>query len=268
MRTAQFSDPKKREVKPKVAVVIPVFLYKKDYGAYVDDKQRTLEMNLKAHKHFKAGVDYQIILVNHGNKPLDYEGVVCIDRPNEGFSFGAWKQAWEEFGDTYEFYLFTEDDMIPAKDNWLADLILAFLSDKEIGAVGNYLEVRGPSGDFGKLLWEEINYTRDTMYNFDGSYTFTSSKILKQVEANGGLNVLPCEPHHERAATVNECIFQVPFMELGYKIATWDDRFIVHGSELWTGDVSGDPTLTQGPLMNINGRHKIPTVAEIFKDII
>lgn len=274
MIEAHYEDPKHPAVlpkkpigTPKVAVVVTFFAAIRHYGHYTEDKLESLKLNLLAHKHFKAGVDYDLIIVNHG-APLDfYPDAIVLDRPNEGFSFGGWKQAWEEFGDKYDFYLFCEDDNAPTQDGWLLRFLMKFMEYKEIGAVGNFVEARSSTeGRFSTDLWAEIGYTRDMMYNFDGGYTFTSSQILKQVDEYGGLIVLPCEPAHERAATVNECLFQQPILELGYSIVAFEG-FVIHGSELYTGNVAeleGDPA----PLMNVNARRKIPRAAEIFAPVI
>lgn len=270
MSSAFFEDPKHPDVRPKIAVVITAFLTKKGYGGYfVDDKLETLRMNLRAHNHFPAGVDYDLIIVNHGEPIPPVEQVrnmTIIDRPNEGYGFGGWAQAWEAYGDLYDYYLFCEDDMAPARDGWLAQFVVLFNEDRRTGAIGNFIEARSyTEGDFSRMVWGEVEgYQRDMMYNFDGSYMFTSSKILKQTK---GLHPLPCEPHHDRSATVNEVILQLPILELGYRLTSWD-AFVVHGSELFTGDVAADPELPIAPLMNLNGRHKVPRVAEVFAPII
>ncbi len=281
---AFYEDPKNKRVHKKVAVVIPAYLVTKNYGYYKEDKEATLLLNLKAHLHFKAGVDYDIIINNRGNK-LTPKILAEIEKfkdsngnstvllmqgwENEGFSFGAWKQAWENCRGTYEYYLFVEDDMAPAKDLWLLEFVDKFISDRDIGAIGNFLESRCSTEPFSEELWKDIGYTRDTMYNFDGSYTFTSSKILKEVDEHGGLLVLPCEPlFKDRPATINECIFQQPILELGYKLYAWKERYVVHGSELFTGDVAAEPIWDIAPLMNLNGIHKIPRVKEVFKPLL
>lgn len=260
-----YTNPKHNQVKPKVACVIPVYVCKKDYGHYREDKLETITMNLAAHKHYKAGIDYDIILVNHG-KPINFPEYKILERPNFGYSFGAYKQAWETYKKEYDFYLFNEDDIAPSKDGWLAEILLKFMSDKNIGAVGNFVEGRSADESGSDKAWSLINFNRDMMYNFDGAFTFTSSRILEQVEEIGGLPVFPCMPETKLPATVNEMVFQQPILELGYKILSFADgeHFVVHGSEVFTGDVMHN-TGPLCPLINLNGRRKIEAIRKNYE---
>lgn len=263
MTEGYYTDPKHQNVQPKIACIIPVYVAVKDYGAYVEDKLETILLTLKAHEYFKAGVDYDIILVNHGGCPeLPYK---TIHKENFGYSFGAYKQAWEEFGDLYDFYLFHEDDIAPAKNKWLSEILLKFMSDKSIGAVGNFVEGRSCEENGSPQLWDVMNHKRDMMYNLDGSYTFTSSKILKEVDKIGGLPVFEVGQNTSKKPSFNECVFQSPILELGYKIVSFEDRFIIHGSEVFTGDVASSGKVA--PMLNINGRHKIERVKKLYEKI-
>lgn len=274
-KDAFYTDPKYQRVKPKIAVVISVYIPEqrvKNYGHFKEDKLETLELNLSAHAHFKAGVDYDLILVNHGGAERYLEHLqkikpfIVTDEPNFGFSFGAWKQAWQAFGDEYDFYLFTEDDIAPSKDGWLAEIVMRFLSDKKIGAVGNFVELRSMHENQSNIAWELLNYKREMMYNFDGAFTFTSSKILKQVEEIGGLPVFDCAPNTDLPGTINEMVFQQPILELGYTIDSFadDEHFLVHGSEIVTNHLM-HKTGPFAPLLNLNGRHAVPEIAELYK---
>jgi hypothetical protein len=261
-----YDDPRFPDVRPKIACIIPAYIpanKTKDYGYFIEDKSETIRLNLAAHKHFRPGVAYDIIVINHGG--FSSEEVRVIDKPNEGYSFGAFKQAWEEFGEYYDFYLFAEDDIAPAKDDWLQEIVLKFFSAPDIGAVGNFVEARSLRERQSELLWELLSYEREMLYNLDGAFTFTSAKILRQVEKIGGLPVFDCEPRTKIPATINECAFQQPILELGYRMVAFDG-FVVHGSEIFTNNLSSR-TGQLSPLINVNGRFKIPEVAAIYKNL-
>lgn len=256
----------------RIAVVIPAYIpagQNKNYGHYVENKLETIKMNLAAHKHYEAGMPYDIILFD--NSSPDPEGAEWLAkngallRENSGYGFGAWKEAWQLFGEGYDFFLFTEDDIAPSKDGWLIDILRVFLSDDAIGAVGNFVEGRSSEETMSDQLWDLMSHQHDMMYNFDGAFTFTSSEILHEVDAVGGLPVFPCAPDGPYPATVNECVFQQPILQLGYKITSFDDgeHCVIHGSEIFTGDICNrDKPL--GPLVNVNGIRKIPKVAEHY----
>jgi len=270
-----YTQPKYQRVQSKIAVVIPVYIPenpKKNYGHFVEDKIETIMLNLKAHKHFRAGLEYDIILVDHSPVPFHFQDepmYQILRKPNFGYSFGAYKQAWEEYGSRYDFYLFHEDDIVPAKDRWLIEIMMKFLSKKDIGCVGNFVEARSENENSSDIAWNLLNYTRDMMYNFDGAFHFTSSKILRQVDEIGGLPVHECQPVTNLSATINEMIFQQPILELGYRIESFADgnHFVVHGSEIYTNDIM----YRKGPfcpLMNINGRHHVPEIAKLYQLIM
>jgi cellulose synthase/poly-beta-1,6-N-acetylglucosamine synthase-like glycosyltransferase len=227
MEIGYYNDPitKVKPVKKKpgtIAVVIAVYLgdmARTEYsanlneklenqGKWKEDKFASIKFTLDCHKRFKAGLKYDIILVDNGStvkEATDYykaTGHKVLTRENEGFSFGAWKYAWETLKDKYDYYLFQEADYAPTKDNWLKEIMDEFLKDDKVGAIGNVLETRGiePTGAPYEIMTkipEEIIQIylskclkkRRYMCNFDGCYTFTSSKILKQVDKNGGLKV-------------------------------------------------------------------------------
>jgi len=279
MKEGFYTDPQlKRQNRPaKIAVVITFYnAGKKAYADnFVDDKYETLMMNLAAHRHFRPGVPYDIVIVDHGPGELhfpDEPAYTILRRENFGYSFGGWKQAWDTFGPIYDFYCFCEDDIAPTRDDWLLEILRKFLSAGDVGAVGNFVEARSISENGSGLAWKAAgNPKRDMMYNLDGGYTFTSSRVLSEVEdaqvyfGGPGILVMDCGPGSEYHGTTNEMIFQHPILELGYRIDSFadGDHFLVHGSEIVTNDLmhhSGP----FAPLLNLNGRHRVPELKELF----
>lgn len=273
MKEARYEDPRHPDIQGKIVCVIPLFIppgRKKGYGHWVEDKFESLCMTLAAHEHFKSGVDYDLVLVDNGS-PRDVEvfekaGYRILHRENEGYGFGAWKHAWEVLRDEgYDFFLFTEDDNAPTFDGWLADIVSLFLSRRDVGAVGNFVEAHGHFGISDEV--QELRGTkREGLYCFDGAFTFTSASVLRQVDAHGGLPVYPCQPHHERSATVNELAFQQPILELGYALVSYSQsgRLLIHGSELYSGDLLNRGPMP-APIINHNARRRVPEVAKIFE---
>lgn len=275
MKEARYEDPRFKDTRRKIACVIPLYIpvgRKKDYSYFIEDKFETLNKTLAAHAHYSPGVAYDLILVNN-ESPEDFEhfktkidnvdGWRMLSRPNEGFGFGAWKYAYEQLKDEYDFFLFTEDDNSPAMDGWLQDIFLLFHSEQDIGAVGNFVEAHGHN-PIADEVQELCGTTREGLYNFDGAFTFTSTSILRQVEKTGGLPVFPCQPKHERLAVVNELAFQQPILELGYKLVSYAERgrLLIHGSELYTGDLANRGPIA--PIVNHNAWRRTPEIKEAF----
>lgn len=283
MERARYIDPKRnavlqkeRIVLPRVLCVVPFFVPRnkvKNYGYFSENKHETIQLTLSAHRKFKPGVYYDILVVNN-----DTEDVAILDwleqhnfwvekRENIGYGFGAWKYAWENYKD-YDYYLFTEDDILPTKDGWLKEIVDKFEEENDTGAVGNFIEARSRNENGSTSFWGWLDYDRDSLYSFDGAFTFTSSQVLKQVDEHGGLKVLDCMPRTNIWATANEVGFQQPILELGYEIRSFADsnHTVIHGSEIFTGDVRywGKEMC---PLVNSNGRHKIEDVKKLIDTI-
>lgn len=248
LKSGKYTNPKYGiKTKPKIAHVIVTYVppgqiercrtnsnIKEDLrGDYVENKLESIKFNMACHKHYHAGVDYEIVVVDNGSEDeatekylelLEKEGIKVFRRANIGFSFGGYKYAWEKLGSDYDYFLFSEQDIVPTKDNWLMEILQKFHSERDIGAVGNNVESLDliKTKEFSNLR-ELCPYIqkREQIYNLDGSFTFTSSAVLRQVDKIGGLFVLPVigDENAER----NELIFQQPILELGYTITSFHD---------------------------------------------
>jgi len=241
MKQAKYKNPRNNVVKnPAIACVMPIFVPEgqienydvrsnvnpNKYYEFTENKLESIKFTLACYKHYKTQLDYDLILVNNDSR--DKETLQFLKkfpkvyhRENRGFSFGAYQYIWDKFGNQYEYYLFHEQDWGPAKDYWLEEILTRFLSDREIGAVGNTIEDR-PTDPIGNVesLKEILGTQRERLYNLDGAYTFTSSRVLRQ----SGIEVLECEPHTSLNAMYNEILFQQPILEQGYKLSSFDDN--------------------------------------------
>lgn len=270
----RYEDALHKNVVPRVAVVITSYIPDngvREYWLGVKDyKLDTLKMNLASHKHYTPGISYDLIIINNGvtNKEgLEFlNSIGALQRENLGFGFGGWKFAWETFKDKgYSHYLFTEDDMAPTKDGWLRDIFDKFYSEDGIGSVGSYVETHTIDSGIAKQTLVALGSDRKLFYCFDGCFTFTSSEILRQVDTIGGLTVFDCKPHGKLSPSVNELAFQSQILELGYYITSFNDgnHSVVHGGQIFEGGFEDKGPME--PIVNLNGRFKIPEVAKIYE---
>lgn len=271
LASGKYTNPKYGiKIKPKIVNVIGTYVppgqierctvlsNKNEPKVYYDEnKLDTIKFNLACHKHYQAGCDYEIVIVDNGSEDeatrkylelLGKEGIKVIRRENIGFSFASFKYAWEKLGSDYDYFLFNEQDGVPSKDNWLLEILQKFHSERDVGAVGNNVESFDLTQDYSELkqLCPYIG-KRDATYNLDGHMTFTSSTILRQVDKIGGLFVLPVigKEHGEK----NELIFQQPILELGYKIISFHDgRHICYWNRNFLDE---DPEYKNIPKINI-----------------
>lgn len=247
LKEGQYNNPKYGiKIRPKIVNVIVTYVPEgqiencparsnEDEGNvewYDENKLETIKFNLACHKHYNAGVDYDIVIVDHASndkehskylETLEKQGLrVFRMNENVGFSFAGFKYAWEQLKDEYDYFLFNEQDGVPSKDGWLLDILQKFHSEKDIGAVGNNVEDFDLTTTYSELktLCPYIK-ERDWICNLDGFMTFTSASVLRQVDKIGGLFVLPVIG--DKWAERNELIFQQPILELGYKIVSFND---------------------------------------------
>lgn len=263
--------------KTRIAVVVACHLAHdsvKNYHYKAEDKVKSIQSTVAAHRHFNPGVEYTLIIVDNDSqnsqkdilKTLGDE--YLLNPKNYGYGFAGWKHAWETFKDRFDYYLFTEDDWAPAKDGWLAEIVEKFLSDGKIGAVGNFIEVHFNDGSvLIQSIWETLHLDKDyALQSFDGGWTFTSTRILQEVEARGGLKVYPTEYPGNSNGTLNELIFQYPIVELGYELYGFaqHDYYHIHGSELWTGDVTSGHCEKVAPILPPMAGYANQRVKEIY----
>ncbi|MCD6213738.1 MAG: glycosyltransferase [Candidatus Desulfofervidus sp.] len=208
------------------------------FEKYKHDRLEALKFCLKCYELFNPGVDFDLVLVDNESPNKEAQeffencGYKVFRRENRFYSYGAYKYVWDLFGDSYQYYLFHEQDWVPAKDGWLLELIQRLHSDRYVGAVGNCIEHRSwtddPKTDGEKIcnrFIEKISPHRKVQFNLDGEYTLISSKVLKQFSSSPGFLLFPCEPETSLSPAYNELAFHQPILELGYKIKGFNDGF-------------------------------------------
>ncbi len=212
-----------------------------EYIRFTENKLDLIKFHLACLEHYDAGIDYELIIVDNSTDDeesaiflKDYcekKGIQFIQRPNTGFSFGAYNHIWKLFGKKYDYYLFHEQDIVPCKDGWLKEILLKFMSDRHIGAVGNVLEgYRGKDyfvnwGSFkSELLGEYLRSPNFRQCNLDGAFMFTSSRILEEC----GLQViemkLEAKENYEswnETPGLNELFWQHHILDKGYKLSSF-----------------------------------------------
>lgn len=203
---------------------------------YDENKLDTIKCTLACHKHYDPGMPYDLIIVDNDSDDKDAREFLrqqpnFYSRRNIGFSFGAFEWAFHHFKNDYDYFLFEEQDFAPIKDGWLKELYDTFNSRKGIGAVGNVLEVRNVD-EYDRL--QEVRYIRHNLYpgvkeirNFDGPLTFTKTSVLNNALTISPWKLVPCTPHTqgEMPSTINELIFQMPFVMAEYDLVAIRGRF-------------------------------------------
>ncbi len=246
-KTVKYDNPKLNIIKPeraydnkkKTLVVLNTYIPEgniseyntrsyvdHDYRRYKHDRKECLKFALACYKYYTPGANYDLIIVDNSSPGSIDADVPIYKRENTYYSFGAYKYAWDRFGKDYDYFVFHEFDWVPAKHNWLINLIDYWESDNEIGMIGNLIEhFKYNKNDDGVIndIIKKVAPNREEIYNLDSEYLFTSNVVLNQMEENGGWNIFPCEPEVRETPVVNELGLQQPILEMGYKLACMND---------------------------------------------
>ena len=199
---------------------------------YNHNRLESLKFTLDCYKHYKAGADYDLIVVDNNSPPQNATlnlfkslDVPVYIRENTYYSFGAYKYAWDRYGKNYDYFVFHEMDWCPSKSGWLKDLIDYWNSDNQIGMIGNLVEEHSQddANETVSRIVKFLNPNRQKQYNLDSEYLFTDKVILEQMENNGGWNLFPCEPETDETPVINELGMQQPILEMGYNLACFND---------------------------------------------
>lgn len=206
-----------------------------EFISYQHNRLECLKFTLESFKHIEAGSSYDLVIIDNDSPSvrgcdfLKNSDCLVISRENTYLSFGAYKTAWELFGEDYDYFVFHEMDWVPARKGWLRYLIDIWEADSEIGMIGNLIESRSwtekPTTDgqqIANAFIEKINKDRSHHYNLDSEYLFTDRTVLEQMDEVGWL-MFECEPQTDLSPAFNELAFQQPILEMGYKLRCFND---------------------------------------------
>lgn len=108
-----------------------------------------VKLNYELECESDPGVECDTIIVNNDigwKKGNDYLASIdnadtcagklrVLNRENYGRSFGGYNRAFERFRDEYDYWIFTEDDILIIKENYFQTCIKAFEEGEDIGFV-------------------------------------------------------------------------------------------------------------------------------------
>jgi len=162
-----------------------------------EDVLRLIDFTLEVESSSNPGCQTDLIIVNsqtgwaagdqhldslHG-KHLKYGKVIVLHRENIGLSFGSYNHAFSLMGPDYDYYLFTEDDIIINGDRYAEIGIDTFLDKKDCGfvayvALGYDDNIEGKAaaaGGIGLTSYSVLNRVRQT----NGRLSYFNSSSLE-----------------------------------------------------------------------------------------
>ena len=195
-----------------------------------------IKFNIDEEKKSIPGVSRDLIVVNNdvnykeGNEFINSisETIIpggkirCITRKNIGRSFGAFNEAFLKFRDEYDFFLFTEDDVVILKDNYLKIGIDIWNNSPNPGFIAYIGTTK-----IGKWHWSQLGLNKNTAFSCHGATGLSSTEILNEVVKKNG-----CLPYYkgserEKDITFGEVAFPNSIMQLGYDLIDLPKKMIL-----------------------------------------
>lgn len=155
----------------------------------IDEIKKLILFNIEKENECNAGLQVDLVFVNNdvgnieGNKFIDSlvnknlrnGNIKVIQNNNIGWSYGAFNKGFQKFKDFYDYFIFTEDDVIVAKENYASISLETFEKNKNCGFVSYW----GISYIHEKL-------SKDEYIHAHGASGFSSKKVLEKVLSKHG----------------------------------------------------------------------------------
>jgi hypothetical protein len=149
-----------------------------------------IKLNIKLEEQFNPGVDVDLIIINNdsGYRPgaeyLDQltkrklmRGTIRVfHRENIGRSFGGYNYAFLRLRDQYDYFIFTEDDIVLWGEGYALTGLEAFNSSQACG----FIAYQGVTKKFNE-------YSLDDSIHVHGGVGITSTKVLDTVVSHYGM---------------------------------------------------------------------------------
>ena len=118
----------------------------------VKDTIDLLNFQISMEEKYPPGINRDLIIVNSdvgseegnsyikklNNKKIINGKIITFTRENFGLSYGAYNDAFVKFRDSYDYFLFVEDDLITAKKNYLKIGLEKFKENTGTGFLAYY----------------------------------------------------------------------------------------------------------------------------------
>ena len=149
-------------------------------------------------------------IVNLNNTKTKHGKVITVQNNNNGWSYGAYNKGFELYKNQYDYFIFAEDDVIIAKDNYAIIGIDILKKNQKCGFVS-----------FCGINYSNENLEKKDAIHAHGACGITSTKILNKVYEKYGK--LPHSKHsdkkyYEEIILEGEIRFTNVIFKMGYEL--------------------------------------------------
>lgn len=202
-----------------------------------------LKMTIDLEKTVDPGMETDVIIVNNdigyekGNEYLKsingtkiHSGIIKIlTKDNFGRSFGGYNYAFGLLKDEYDYFIFTEDDILVNRSNYSQKAVNEFEKSKKTGAVAyQSISIEGLDGSFSKKN-----------LHIHGGVCLSSSKVLSELYEKMGRKLPHCESsdsqRYEDIIVNGEIAFTHEIFNMGYELINMNEKLYDYAYDLMRG---------------------------------
>ncbi len=203
----------------------------------VSDTIKLLNYQINMENKYSPGINRDIIIVNSdvgskegnefieklNNRVIKGGKLFSFTRKNVGLSYGAYSDAFLKFRENYDFFLFIEDDLITAKNNYLKIGYEKWSQTDNCGFVAYY----GLS-KVKKSWWKKAGLNKKNAISAYSGCGLSSTKVLNKIVEQYG-----CLPHnsksinHEDSIVFGELGFSRSIIDLGFQLTELKKEILV-----------------------------------------
>jgi len=202
-----------------------------------------LKMTIELEKNIDPGIETDVVIVNNdvghqeGNeylKSIDgskiHSGIIKIlTKENFGRSFGGYSYAFGLLKDEYDYFIFTEDDILVNREKYSIKAIEEFEKEKNTGAVAyQSVSTEGIDGRFSKQN-----------LHIHGGVCLSSSKVLNELYVKLGNKLPHCEVDDSQEyvdiIVDGEIAFTHEIFNMGYNLINIEEKLYDYAYDLMRG---------------------------------
>lgn len=201
-----------------------------------------LKLTISIEKNVDPGVETDVVIVNNdvnyekGNAFLNlindekiHSGKIRIlHRENYGRSFGGYNYAFEKFKNEYDYFIFTEDDILINGDGYAKKAIDVFESEESVGAVA-YQSTSTQNSD-GRIGQEFIH--------IHGGVCLSSARMLGELYDKCGMLPHCTKNESQRYDDIlekGEVAFTNKIYKIGYKLININEKLYEYAYDQMRG---------------------------------
>lgn len=165
---------------------------------------------------------------NLNGKNIKNGKIISIQNENHGWSYGAFSRGFKELKNDYDYFIFTEDDMIITKNNYAKIGFETFTKNDNCGFVSFW----------GISNFKDNNISNENLVHAHGASGFSSRQVLEKVFNKYGKlphSEFSDKKHYNEIIIDGEIKFTNVILKMGYKLVEAPEKLFTPAYDLMRG---------------------------------